>query len=128
MNRDRPPPDLRGLVDLMDDDAGLTDEQVAEDLRAAGVDLVAATKRLDTILARVTNARKRTALDRARTQRTRHAGSDRREAIRAQHLPMEELRGRIARLAGRVAHRDLEDLTREDLESQLADLLDISED
>ncbi len=116
---------LLGMIDAIDDHAGLSDDEVAAELAAAGIDLAAASRNLDGAIRSLENAERRRQLDRARSARLSAAGRRRLDAVKALHLPVAQLRARISTLDGRVAHRDLEGQSVEDLESLLADLMDL---
>lgn len=116
---------LLGMIDAIDDDAGLSDDEVAAELAAVGIDLAAATRNLNGAIRGLENTERRRQLDRARSARLSSAGRSRLDAVRAMQLPVVQLRARISTLDGRVAHRDLEGQSVEDLESLLADLMDL---
>lgn len=115
------------LIEGLDDDSALSSEEAASEARAKGIDLDDATQRLDTTLRRVINARRRKVLDEARRSRLSDRFSSSLAAIQAMRLPLSELNNRITQLSGLVAHRELSDVSREDLESQLADLMDLND-
>lgn len=119
---------LLALFDDIDDDSNLSDEEVAAELAGAGIDVKKASLRLEKVLVRLGNARRREQLDRARAERLSRAHGDRLSEVRAMQLPLPVLKARVAEHAAHFAHRELDAMTREDLESQLADLLDLEED
>jgi len=119
---------LLALFADIDDDCNLSDEDVAAELAGAGIDVKKARLRLEKALVRIGNAQRREQLDRAQAERLSRAMGDRLSDIRAMQLPLPVLKTRVAAHAAHFAHRELDVMTREDLESQLADLLDLEED
>ncbi len=126
--RPLPPPGAVVLADELDDVAGLTDEEVLVELKASGIDPAAPTRRIDKAIDLVEAEERRSRLVRARSQRLSHSHRNRLGAVQARQLPLEELRAEIRALQGQVAHRDFGGETRDDLESMLADLLDVADE
>ena len=126
----RPIPPLGAVVlaDELDDVACLTDEEVLAELKASGIDRSVSTRKIDAAIDLVEAEERRSRLVRARSQRLSHAHRNRLGAVQSRQLPLDELRAQIRGLQGQVAHREFGGETRDDLESLLADLLDVADE
>lgn len=109
----------------LDDIHGGSDEQVKKELIDMGIDINQAQKGFQATLARCQNMRKRQRLEVAREQRLADAGrvSNFLDMVRRKALTVSELISRISELQPAMAHREFNTWSKEDLESQLADLL-----
>ncbi len=114
--------DLERVLDLVAECHVAAPDEIAANLRAWGVDVPAAkAKLLASVRARLSPARVgvtsryKAAFEEARAARTLQ--------VRALALSIEELMARLVGRQPQVAHRDLKANPREDLESQLAELL-----
>jgi hypothetical protein len=104
-----------------------TDKDVEKELLSAGVDIKKAHKSFQQTLIECKNRKRRQRLADARQERiaSKDRVADFLEMIRRKALPIEDLIARVRELQPILAHRDFGGWSREDLESQLADLLAI---
>lgn len=117
---------LENLVHDIFDAEDVESAVLEESLRAQGVDYERERNRYEATVSSVVNQLRRRRLDDARTQRL--SQQDRRsrmvDRVRARNFPVPELLRRMQRAPGAaVGHRDFTEITRDDLESQLADLI-----
>lgn len=117
------------FADLNDISEG-TDEEVRVELVGMGVDMEKAQKSFQATLEAGRKLQKRRILEIA--QRNRMAKQCRAaeflEMVRRQGLAVQELVARISQLQPAMAHREFAEWSKEDLESQLADLLSLQGD
>jgi hypothetical protein len=116
---------LADLIAAITDPAGLSDQEVREELMANGVNPAATQLRFEVQLDALLAAR---AIRRKATGRQAPEASlvvRMQQTVEGLRLSMAELASRVAVLQPQTAYRDLRDVSREDLESQYADLLAI---
>lgn len=123
--------DLAELCDWLADVSDLTDQEVLDELAAAGIDHKTAMARFEaSILPRLRTARRRQRLHVVRDERlARGEPRDWLAYVRSLAMPIEQLVARIhAYGPAAVANRKLVEPTREDLEILLADLMALEAD
>lgn len=114
------------FADLNDISEG-SDEEVRAELIELGVDMEKAQKSFQATLETGRKFQKRRILEIAQKSRTakQSRAAEFLEMIRRQGLAVQELIARISQLQPAMAHREFSEWSKEDLESQLADLLSL---
>ncbi len=116
---------LENLLDAVTDPSKLTDEEVRDELKRFGLNLSATQSKFEADLdAMLADRAVRQRLGRRRAP-TQAVLARMMESVRGLRLGLDELASRITQLQPLVAHRELRTVTREDLESQYAELLAI---
>ncbi len=114
---------LFAFLDTEDDDMDST--ALAAQLRSRGIDVAEADRVITQSITSVVAATKRRRLDRARHERIVEGSSRWLPEVQRRRYTEETLRRKIASFTADVGHRELNSQRRLDLESQLADLIEL---
>lgn len=122
--------DIEALSDVLEalvDTSDLSEEEVQQELREAGIDVKGAHRRLNRLMDDIFAARAMRSLESRKRPPTTSSIAAALESVRQMLLPVEDLVHAIAALRPQVEHRELRQLSRADLETQYAELLALTD-